>query len=383
MDHRQHRSSASAIVTDRAWRVSRVGVSARRAHVPGPRGRAFAFLLAGVLASGAGAQGTLVVLNKGEASASVIDRDSGAERARIETGVGPHEVAISPDGTLGVVADYGAQVAGNTLSLLDLRSRERIGVIDLGRHARPHGIVFLPDARRVLVTSEQSRRLLIVDVVDRGIVGEIDTAAQASHMVALSPDGTRAFVANIGSGSVTAIDVGEKRVLKQIPTGAGAEGIGVSPDGREVWVTNRSDDTLSVIDAQSLEVVATLTCGVFPIRCAFTPDGAHVLVSCARSGEVAVFDAMPREQTRRIPMRLEPKAGEDRFFGDAFGDSPVPIGILIPPDGRHAYVANAQADKVAVIDLETWQVTGVVIAGREPDGMAWSALEAPDAPGAG
>jgi YVTN family beta-propeller protein len=49
----------------------------------------------------------------------------------------------------------------------------------------------------------------------------------------------------------------------------------------------------------------------------------------------------------------------------------MPVGILIKPDNRTAYVANTQDDKITVIDLETWTVSGEIVAGDEPDGMAW------------
>ena len=58
--------------------------------------------LALALAAPAGAE-TLVVLNKSEATASLIDLESGAVRATLPTGNGPHEAAVSPDGRLALV----------------------------------------------------------------------------------------------------------------------------------------------------------------------------------------------------------------------------------------------------------------------------------------
>ena len=43
---------------------------------------------------------TLVVLNKSEATASLVDLSSGTVRATLPTGDGPHEVAVSPGGRL-------------------------------------------------------------------------------------------------------------------------------------------------------------------------------------------------------------------------------------------------------------------------------------------
>ncbi len=320
-------------------------------------------------------QGTLVILNKAEASASIVDRDSGEELARVETGAGPHEVAVSPDGKTAVVADYGQQTAGNTLSIIDLETRERTGVIRLGDNARPHGIVYTPDGERVVVTTEGSRRLLVIDVAGREVIASYNTRAGGSHMVATTPDAGWAFVANIGSGTCTVINLEKKEYVTQVTTGGGAEGVAVHPDAGEVWVTNRAADTVSVIETRTFTVSDTLACGSFPIRVQFTPDGSKALVSCARSGEVAVFDAQSKKQIKRIKMDLEAMDPEGRLFGDRFGDSSVPIGILIPPDGKHAYIANTQADVVAVIDLGSLEVVGSIVAGKEPDGMAWSKLE--------
>ncbi len=320
-------------------------------------------------------QGTLVVLNKAEASASIIDRDSGEEITRIETGDGPHEVAVSPDGRTAVVADYGRQSPGNTLSVIDLVDKKRTGVIRLGDNARPHGIVFTPDGKRVVVTTEGSRRILMVDIEGMEVVKSLNTRANGSHMVAITPDARFAFVANIGSGSCTVFNLEDDEYVREVKTGGGAEGIAVRPDSSEVWVSNRAANTISVIETRTFTVTETLTCGEFPLRVQFTPDGKRALVSCAQSGEVAVFDVESKKQIKRIKMDLKAMDPEGRLFGDRFGDSSVPVGILIPPDGTHAYIANTQADVIAVIDLESLEVVGSIVAGREPDGMAWSKLE--------
>lgn len=328
--------------------------------------------------------GTLVILNKGAANASLLDRESGAEVSRLPVGTGPHEAAVSPDGAIAVACNYGQQQAGNSLTVLDLEKQRVVRTIDLGEYTRPHGVVFTPDGKRVVVTSESTRTIVVVNLGTGEVEKAIGTEANASHMVAITPDGSRAFVANIASGSVTAIDLGAGEILKQIVTGAGAEGVDVSPDGKHVWVTNRQAYTVSVVDAKTLEVIESVPCGEFPIRVKVTPDGKHALVSCAASGDVAVLDTATRKEIARVSMKVEAGEGEGRLFGDQFGGSPVPIGILIPPDGKHAYIANAQADVIAEIDLGEWKVTRYLRAGREPDGMAWSAveIEVGDAPAA-
>lgn len=321
--------------------------------------------------------GTLIILNKAEASASFINLATAEEIAKVPTGDGPHEVAVSPDGATAVVANYGGQQnPGNSLTVIDIASKSVTKTIDLGSFRRPHGIVFLADGNRVAVTAEVNRALILVDIERGEVVQHLDTGAEVSHMVAVSPDGSRAFVSNIGSGSICAFELESGRPLGEIATAPGAEGIDISPDGREVWVTNRAADTVSVIDAHSLAVLATIECPAFPIRVKFTPDGSNVLVSNARTGDVAVFDAVARIATRRIKMDEEPVDDPSgRLFAGTFEGSPVPVGILVHPAGDYAFIANTQADIVTIIDLNNFAIVGRIKAGREPDGLGFSAIE--------
>jgi YVTN family beta-propeller protein len=320
---------------------------------------------------------TLVVLNKSEATASLIDLKSGKVRATLPTDHGPHEAATSPDGRLALVGNYGSrEKPGSSLTVIDVPGARVVKTIDLGEYQRPHGLLFLPDGRRALVTAEANKVLLEVDVEKGTVISAFATEQDVSHMVEVALGGRRAFVANIGSGSVSVIDLEKGINVGTIETGAGAEGITASIDGTEIWVTNRSADTVSVIDAKSLEILTQIPCASFPIRAKATPDGKHVLVSCARTADIAVLDAASRKEVRRIPQDLRAVDTGDRLFGDQFGESSVPIGIVIHPNGKKAWVAHTNADVVAEIDLESWKIVRLLEAGREPDGMAYSALEA-------
>ena len=322
------------------------------------------------------ASGTLVVLNKAAASASLIDLSLGREVARVATGVGPHEVIVSPDGRTAVVCDYGEQQPGSTLTLFDVASAKHLKTIDLAPHRRPHGIMWLGEEARVAVTSETSKALLIVDLESGKVSATIATSQEATHMVALSPGCDRAYTANISSGTLTALDLVAETSLGNVKTGAGCEGVDVTPDGAFVWTANRAADTVSVVDAVTLQVVATLPCASFPIRCKATPDGRHVLVSCAKSGDVALFDAREKRLVARIATALAPPAGaaDASTLGDEFAGSSVPIGILVHPDGKFAYVAHGNADLVSILDLATRTQGGTLATGKAPDGLGWSPL---------
>lgn len=315
--------------------------------------------------------GTIVVLNKDGASASLIDRATGTEVKRLGVGLGPHEVTVSPDGKTAVVANYGE---GQTLSVIDLPSQEVVKVIDLEPYHRPHGIVYLPDGQRVVVTTEAEQKLLIVNIETGKVEKAIDTGARGSHMVAIGARAEQAFVANMGSNSVSVIDLASGQRLAEISTGIETEGVDVSPDGGEVWVSNRKEHSLSIIDVGSREVVAKVECAKFPIRLKFTPDGKYVFVSNAVSGDVAIIDAKTRQEVKRLKMPVEIDDAQSDQPSNTFRAGTVPIGIVIPPDGKHAYVANSNVHRVTVIDIETLEIVGEFKAGERPDGLAYSPL---------
>src|SRR5688500_6652622 len=94
--------------------------------------------------------GTLIVLNKADATASLIDVGTGKVVSTVPTGTGPHDVAVSPAGGLAVIANYGSREApGSTATLLTIRSGDA-KTIEVGR--RPHGVAFVGPHKAVITT---------------------------------------------------------------------------------------------------------------------------------------------------------------------------------------------------------------------------------------
>jgi YVTN family beta-propeller protein len=331
-------------------------------------------VLATVLALASGAHGeTLVVANKAEATVSLIDLEQGDVVATLGTGEGPHEVGVSPDGRFALVTNYGTRdAAGNSLTLIDIAAAGVVKTIDLGDYSKPHGVEWL-DNERAAVTVEANKALIVVDVAREKVIQSIGTDQEVSHMVALDPDRGRAYTANIGSGSITVLDLGNGSRGTNIATGDGAEGITVSASGEHIWVTNRAADTITVLDAGTLERAAEIPSEGFPIRATATPKG-QVLVTRARAGDLAVYDAATFEELRIVSFDLESMDVEERLFGDRFGDSSVPIGVIVDSAGERAWVAHANADVITEIDLGSGEIVRMLRAGKEPDGMGFSVL---------
>lgn len=333
--------------------------------MPRHAGMLGAVLLVVLAAPLAAAAQVLIVLNKSDHEAALVNPATYEVAAKLPTGRGPHEAAVSPDGRTAYVSNYGSFAVfregerprmepGHTLTVLDLNARTVKATLELGDYRQPHGLWVSRDGQRLWVTCEGAQAVLELDATTGKILKAWKTNQNVSHMVVPTPDERKLYVANIGSGSVTVIDRASDTV-KTIPTGAGSEGIDVAPDGREVWVSNRAAHSLSVIDTATDRVRVTLESGgQVPIRVKFTPDGREVWVSNAQSNSVTLFDARTRQRLATIEVGA------------------VPVGILMTPDGRRAFVANTNANQITVIDVPGRKVLRTFSTGTEPDGMAWT-----------
>jgi YVTN family beta-propeller protein len=300
--------------------------------------------------SGANAE-ALLVLNKAEARLAIVDPSTHEVIAYVPTGEGPHEVAISEDGRVAFVANYGTGPnPGRSLSVIDLVARKERKRVDLGELRRPHGIAVVDGL--VYFTVEQNRAVGRYDPATDRVSVAFETGQNVTHMLTVTPDDRRIYTANIRSNSVSRHDRTTGQTL-HIEVGPEPEGIDVSPNGREVWVGHIGDGGISVIDTATDKVVQTIAVGGIPIRVRFTPDGQRVLVSDAQNGRVVVLDAATRRELARIDVGA------------------TPIGIVVAPEGRRAYVAATQDHKVLVLDLQTLRVVGSLETGQVPDGMAW------------
>jgi YVTN family beta-propeller protein len=292
----------------------------------------------------------LLVGNKGEDTLSFVDLVTGQELGRQPTGKAPHEIAISPDGKNAAVVAYG----GRTIDLFDVASRTRLKTIDLSPNEGPHGIVWLKDGR-IVVTTERSKSIAVVDPVSGTVVASIPTDQEATHMVAVTNDGRMAFTANIRSGTVSVVDLRQGRKLRDISVGGEPEGIALSKEEQVIWVADLKGARVQAFDAESLEKIGEVATGPVPIRVAASPDGRWIVTSNVGDGSLTLIDAGSRKKVRDLAVTGTQDAGQ--------------VTILFAPDGR-LYAAETGRNTVAEIDLATGRVLRRLPAGTNGDGLA-------------
>jgi len=302
-----------------------------------------------------GLEGTIVVLNKSGHDANFIDLASGEIVATLPTGRGPHELVVTSNGRWAVGTDYSG---GNSLTVFDVVNKRVNRTIDLSDYPRPHGILLLPGEEQVIVTSEASQTLVIVDFRSGEVVRSIDTTQPGSHMVALSQDGSRAYTSNGGSDSVSIIDLDGSGFQRTLDVPDRPEAITTNKAGTQIWVGSNDEEVVSVINAEDGELLARWSGFEWPYRILLTSDERFAIIPDLGKHEIRFFDVASMSELGSIDL---PGA--------------MPEGVVLYPDDRTLFLALAGRDQVLVIDIESRQILGEYSTGSAPDGIGYSPLQ--------
>lgn len=289
-------------------------------------------------------QSTLAIVEK-KAGKVGFYTEEGQRLGEVQVGRYPHEMAFSPDRRLLYVTDNGMLwmtdpgEGGNSISIIDVRSRKKTGVIDLGNFRRPHGIAVLPRSGEIVVTIENPYGLLRIDPVARKVVRKYDVAGKSPHMVLLG-DRT-AWVSNSGSGAVAVVNLVSGAVDAVIATGQDPQGATLSRDGKLVYVTNMESNTISIVDVQTCHVEGEIQTGTGPARVFLTPDGKTLVYNLQTGQAIGFADLATRQETARI-----------RLPGQ-------PLSVALSRDGQIAYLGIQDSDKVAIVSVPQRKIVRV------------------------
>ena len=192
----------------------------------------------------------------------------------------------------------------------------------------------------------------------------------------------RVFVALSRNNSIGIVNLTSKQLEKEIP-------VGIAPFtiircGKKAYVSNwggrrpgekdvtgpssgsrvvvdpktgiASTGTVSVVDLETLKVTGEIAVGLHPSGMVLSPDFKTLYVANANSDTVSIIDT----EDDRVRNSLSTKPMDSLPFGSA------PNALAISPDGRTLYAANGGNDAIAVINLSDGKVKGLIPTGWYP-----------------
>ena len=259
---------------------------------------------------------------------------------------------VSADGGLFAFTNTG--YTGHALHLVDLSSEKEIATFPLTQAWS--GLAFAPDGRRIFVSSGAGNPLHDIQYFDRWdkegwkegrsgytLYGAAKEKTAVSSLT-VSPDGTLLYALNNSDDHLYILEVHGGRAAARLAVGNHPLSAKLSRDGKTLYVANLGDATIAVVDVADPgrpAVVGTLATDPHPNDLALTADG-RLFVSCGNTNNVLSFDLTTKQRLEVINTALGPKAPPGS----------TPNSLALSPDGDTLYVANADNNSVAVIDVE-------------------------------
>lgn len=275
----------------------------------------------------------MFVSQTGSSSVVVVDGATGTIRARIEVGLLPHNLVLSPDRrTL-----YAALVGSQAVAEIEVAAT---------RLRRTFLSANVPDRR--------ADGSLIQQHVDQGAFSHTTCydchrpgGAQPKYAgdrpfgLLLSPDGTRLLVSHLHSSALSVLDLANGRIERTVrlsPAGAATEPVALAQLGGEIWVALRPPQPSSLpgalrrLDAATLAPLGDAPTGADPGFLLALPKRASVLVSNFETNTVTELDGAGKAVRHEV--------------------APGPLGLLALPAGG-VLALNYYSNSISFLDLDS------------------------------
>lgn len=258
---------------------------------------------------------------------SVIDLAGGPKVVQqVTAGAGATSVAISPNGSLALVANR----TEGTISAFHLNNKklEPLAKIDLGNpKAGPSGLAFVSE--RVALVSRDGDSMISVLRID-GEKISLDprplTTGVRPYTLGVASSGTMAAVSNMGRGdgdidTVSLIDLSSEpfRTVETISVGASPEGLRFSPDAKFLAVGCQEGTTMKngspfqtangrlaiyAVEGKSLRKIAEAPIGHWSQGIAFSKNGDTIIVQNMVERTLSVFRFDGQKLTAGTPIAI-------------------------------------------------------------------------------
>jgi DNA-binding beta-propeller fold protein YncE len=284
-------------------------------------------------AGAAGSNRIVWVALEGDGELAKVDVGAGVLRRVSTGGGGPHNITVSPDGTIVAAlwasdrivivrdgertfvelggAPHDVKIARNMVVVAN-QATERVQLVQLDGtfirrillKADPHDLAIDPRQRHAWLTLEGSDDLAVVDLLNRRApVRYVDTGGRP-HDILFAPDG-RLWVTD-WNGALHVFSGRRGRLVESIPLGVEAHHLDFTPDGRLAWITDHGAGAVFVLRVRTVRVVERIEFPGEPHHVTVLPGGRRIVVADHTNGRLIVYDAATREQVGTLDVGSGP-----------------------------------------------------------------------------
>ena len=254
----------------------------------------------------------------------------------------PFDVAVLPGGMALVTRAHAAAV--------DLLSLQPLGVVHSIRTGPvPTRVVVDPVGKYAYVTSQFAEDIETIDLETLRLAGRVSVHGHALG-AAIAPDGHTLYVTT-NIDRLYAISIPRGRIATSVPIPMTSPQVTVHPSGRRVYVPCGRTGVIVEVDAHTLCPLRQFQVGGLAQDLVVSRDG--VTLYCANQGGWVNAIHLP---TGRMATLQLGAAG---------------LGVALSPDAQVLLVSMVFAERVAVIDTNTFSVRTTITTGGKPRLMAF------------
>jgi YVTN family beta-propeller protein len=186
----------------------------------------------------------------------VIDVFKGViiNRLRLNLRDRPIELALTPDGKTLLSVNNGS----NTVSIIDALSMIEIARVNVGEG--PTSAVIDPSGFRAFVLNSRSSTISVIDLTQRGLALTIGVES-APLRAAFSQAGDKLFVISSNTPNLAVVDMSRLTVSNSVFIGIGAASIKVDHQTGNIYVGKRLGGEITVIDPFALVFIDSIAVG--------------------------------------------------------------------------------------------------------------------------
>lgn len=315
------------------------------------RGLVAGLVAAGALVAGwvpmAAAAEVVVILNSGDASVTLIDKDTQKVLETFPIGKEPHHLIATPDDKSLIVAN----AVGNDLVFLDPvtgKVQQHVPNID-----DPYQVGFSPDQKWFITTGNRLDRVDLYrwDGKTLKMAKQFPLPKTPSH-IAYTADSRIAFITLQDSNQIAAIDLTTQTVMWTMEAGSAPAGIWVTPDQKYLLVGMTGADYVAVIDWRTRTVVKQIQTGKGAHNFRAVGDKRHLFLTNRVAGSISIIDQQTLSKV-----------------GDITGLPPGPDDMELTADGKTLWVTFRWARAVGLIDVASRKLIKTIRVGRSPHGI--------------
>ncbi len=236
-----------------------------------------------------------------EAVVEVIDTSAGevVNTIQLRLGDAPQSLALSPNGKSLLVLNTGS----NTVSVVDLLQLIETARISVGNGAA--SLLLDRSGRRAYVFNTLSDTVSVVDVANRAVAATVSTET-APHWGQFNAKGDRLYIIYGMSPYMTVLDPLSLTVVSRVFVGPGLTSLKVDPLTDLIYAGRKNDPEVAIYDPFSLLPVDFIVAGEPASYLTIDGEGNNLWVIGAATGKLIVANLASKKIVSEIDIGGEP-----------------------------------------------------------------------------